>query len=92
MKGAHSSIYVCLNEDLRGWWDKDTEEKTNPNNDYVQSILSYVLEQRVIDSINERVCCELESAVSIADSCSMPGFAGELRCLLKPLRNGQNRL
>jgi hypothetical protein len=91
MKGVHSSIYVCLNEDLRGWWDKDTEEKKNQNNDYVRSILSYVLEKRVIDSIKERACRELESAASIADSYSMPGLADELRCLLKPLRNGWNR-
>jgi hypothetical protein len=91
MKGVHSSIYVFLNEDLRGWWDKDTEEKKDQNNEYVQTILSYVLEKRVIDSIKERACGELESAASIADSCSMSGLAGELRCLLKPLRNGQNR-
>lgn len=91
MKGIHSSIYVCLNEDLRGCWDKDTEEKKDQNNGYVQTILSYVLEKNVIDTIKERAYSELESAASIADSCSMPGFASELRCLLKPLRKGQNR-
>jgi len=91
IKGVHSSIYVCLNEDLRGWWDKDTEEKKDQNSDYVQTILSYVLEKKVIDTIIERACDELESAASIADSCSMPGLAGEFRCLLKPLRKGQNR-
>jgi hypothetical protein len=91
MRGVHSSIYVCLNENLRGWWDKDPEEKKDQNNGYVQTILSYLLENKVIDSIKERACSELVSAVSIADSCSMSDLAGELRCLLKPLRNGQNR-
>jgi hypothetical protein len=91
IKGVHSSIYVCLDEELRGWWDKDTEEKKDQNEDYVQTILSYVLEKKVIDTIMERVCDELESAASIANSCSMPGLAGEFRCLMKPLRNGQNR-
>jgi len=91
IKGVHSSIYVCLNEDLRGWWDKNTEEKKDRNNDCVQTILSYVLEEKVIDTIMDRVCNELESAASIADSCSMPGLAGEFRCLMKPLRKGQNR-
>ena len=91
IKGVHSSIYVCLNEDLRGWWDKDTEEKKDQNNDYVQTILSYVLEKKVIDTVMERACDELESAAFIADSCSLPGLAGEFRCLLKPLRKGQNR-
>ena len=90
-KGVHSSIYVCLNEDLRGLWDKNTEEKEDQNNDYLQIILSYVLEKKVIDYIMERAINELESAASIADSCNMPGLAGEFRCLMKPLRKGQNR-
>jgi len=89
MKGAHSSIYVCLNKDLRGWWDKDPEEKKDQNNGYAKTILSYVLENRVIDIIRERTCSELESAASKADSCSMSGLASELRCLLKPLGNRQ---
>jgi hypothetical protein len=91
INGVHSSIYVCLNEDLRCCWDEDTEEKKDQNNDYVQTILSYVLEKKVIDTIMERACDELESAAAIADSCSMSGLAGEFRCLLKPLRKGQNR-
>lgn len=91
IKGVHSSIYVCLNEDLRGCWDEDTEEKKEQNNGYMQTILSYVLEKKVIETIMDRACSELESAASIANSCSMPGLAGEFRCLLKPLREGQNR-
>ena len=90
MRGVHSSIYVCLNEDLRGWWDKDPEEKKDQNSDFGQTILSYVLENRVIDGIKERTCSELESAASLADSCNMTGFGDGLRCLLKPLRNRQN--
>jgi hypothetical protein len=90
-KGTHSSIYVSLNKDLRGWWDKDPEEKKDHNNGYVQSILNYVLENRVIDSIKERTCSELKSAASLADSCCMPGLANELRWLLRPLRNRQDR-
>jgi hypothetical protein len=92
MKGVHSSIYVCLNEDIKSCWDKDPEEKKNQNTDYAQTILSYVLEKRVIDTILDRACIELESAVTLAGSCSIPGFASELRCLMKPLRNGKNRL
>ena len=91
MRGVHSSIYVCLNRDLRGWWDKDPKKKKDRNKKYVQTILRYVLEKNVIDSIKDRACSELESAASIAGSCSMSGFADELRCLLRPLRNGENR-
>jgi len=91
MRGVHSSIYVCLNRDLRGWWDKDPKKKKDRNKKYVQTILRYVLEKNVIDTIKDRACSELESAASIAGSCSMSGFADELRCLLRPLRNGENR-
>jgi hypothetical protein len=91
-RGVHSSVYVCLNENLRRWWDKDLEGKRDKTNGYVQTIWSYVLENKVIDILKERACSELESAASRADSCDMTGFADELRCLLKPLRNGQNRL
>jgi len=90
MRGIHSSVYVCLNEDLKGWWDKGTAEKKDQNEEYVQTLLTYVLEKRVIESIKERLCTELESAASIAASCNMSGFADELRCLLKPLKEGQN--
>jgi len=91
IKGVHSAIYVCLNDNLRGWWDKDSEEKEGENNDYSQTIMSYVLEKKVIDTIMERACSELESATSIAESCNMPGLADEFRCLMKPLEKRQNR-
>jgi hypothetical protein len=91
MRGVHSSIYVCLNKDVRGWWDKDPEKKKDQNKKDVQTILRYVLEKNVIDSIKDRACSELESAASRADSCYMAGFADELRCLLRPLRNAENR-
>ena len=91
MRGAHSSIYVCLNEELRSLWDKNPEEKKDQNNGFAKTIMSYVLENSVIDTIKERTCSELESAASLADSCYMTGLADELRCLLRPLRNGQDR-
>lgn len=90
IKGVHSSIYVYLNKDLRGWWDKNTEEKKDQNNNCVETILSYILEEKVINTILDRACNELDSAASIADSCSMSGLAGEFRSLMKPLRNEQN--
>lgn len=89
MRGIHSSVYACLNEDLRICWSKDIQEKKE-NYDHVQTVLAYVLEQNVTDGIKNRICNELESAASIADSWSMSGFAAELRSLLKPLSNGKN--
>lgn len=90
MKGVHSSIYVCLSEDLRRCWDKSTEEKKNQNNGYVQKLLRYVQKEGVIDRIKARTCSELDSAAAVADACSLPELAGEFRSLLKPLKEGQH--
>jgi hypothetical protein len=90
MKGAHSSIYVCLDENLRAWWDKDLAEKKDQNSSYVQAILSYILENGVIDRIKERACSELESAASIVGYYNITGLADEYRSLLRPLRNKQD--
>jgi len=90
MRGIHSSIYACLNKDLKRWWDKNVEKKKDQNKKYKQTILRYVLEKKVIDTIKDRACSELESAAFIADSCSMSGFADQLRCLLIPLKCREN--
>ncbi len=90
-KGTHSSLYTCLPGDIRKRWDRVKEEKANRNGGSAGQVLNYILASGVIDRIRKRICSELESAASKADSCDMAGFADELRCLLKPLRNGQNR-
>ena len=92
MKGVHSSIYICLSDETRNWWNKDTEEKRDKNDGYKKAILSFVLEHRVIDRIKERICTELESAASIADHWNLPGMADQFRCLFQPLKNKQDYL
>jgi len=91
MKGVHSCIYVCLNEEVRGYWNKNPEKKNDQNNGYKQTILRHIWETRVVDCIKARICSELDSAAAIADTCNMPGLAGEFRSLLKPLREGSHR-
>lgn len=91
VKGVHSSIYVCLNKELRNYWDHNTEKQSNQNKDFIHTILSYVDNNRVIHTIKDRICVELESAASIAASCGLHGFSNELNCLLKPLKNGRQR-
>jgi hypothetical protein len=87
MKGVCSSIYVCLSEDMRICWDKDTEEKKARGSGCTGAILKYISENRVIERIKDRICKELESAASIANTCNMTGLADEYRSLLIPLRN-----
>jgi hypothetical protein len=91
MKGIHSSLYTCLPGGIRKVWNRVKEEKADGNGGSAGQVLNYVLANRIIDRIRQRICGELESAASKADSCDMTGFADELRCLLRPLRNGGNR-
>ncbi len=92
MKGIHSSVYTCLPGEHRKRWDRVKEERALRNGGCAGQILNYLLTSGVIDQIRQRICRELESAASIASSCSMSGLAGELCCLVKPLKNGWNRL
>lgn len=91
MKGIHSSIYTCLPDEIRKAWDRVKKEKADGNGGGAGLVLNYVLASGIIDIIRERICSELESAASRADSCFMTGFADELRCLLRPLSNGKRR-
>jgi hypothetical protein len=91
MKGIHSSLYTCLPSEIRKGWDRVKEEKVAENGGCAAQILNYVLASGIVERIRQRICSELESAASRADSCDMTGFADELRCLMRPLRNGENR-
>ena len=92
MESAKSSIYACLPENTKNYWDKLTEDQLDKKNDYARIILDCIVETRVIDRIKERICSELESAASIADYYEITGLADEFRCLLKPLKNRQDRV
>ncbi len=89
LNGNHSAIYICLPEHIQAHWDKDTQEKDNGP---AEIILDYIHEHRVINTITERICSELESAASIVDGYHMKSLAHEFRCLLRPLKNRQNPL
>ncbi|CAB1078799.1 hypothetical protein D1AOALGA4SA_6527 [Olavius algarvensis Delta 1 endosymbiont] len=87
LNGNRSAIYLCLPEQLQAWWEKGVPDK---GNGHAERILDYIREHRVIDSIMERLCWELESAAATADGCQMESLARELRCLARPLENLQN--
>ncbi len=91
MKGIRSSLYTCLPDGLKKRWDRIKKQKAGENGGSAGQVLNYVLASGAIDRIRKRICSELESAASRADSCDMSGFADELRCLLSPLKNGENR-
>jgi hypothetical protein len=86
----HSSIYICLPEDIKNYWDKNTVEELSKRNLYASIIFEYVLESGLIGRLKKRICNELESAASISECYDMAGLADEFRYLLRPLRNGKN--
>ena len=89
MKGVNSAVYVCLPEDKRQLWDKQTGKKFDKRNDSVGIIINCVLENSIIDRLTERICNELQSAASIAESYHMARLADEFRCLLTPMMNNK---
>ena len=90
ISGVHSSIYVCLSNDIKSCWGKDRQGKIrNETGSYGKAILNYILQNRIIEKIVERICSELQSASAIADNYHLPGLANEFRCLLRPLENSQ---
>jgi hypothetical protein len=91
-KGIHSSIYACFSEEMKRLWDKDIAEKADENIANVRAILNHIPENKVIEGIEERICSELKSAASILDDYDMKGWTDELHCLLRPLKNRQDRL
>jgi hypothetical protein len=87
MKGTHSSVYFCLPAEIKSGWDRETEPKREGSDDHTKAILNHILENRVIEGIRERICSELELAVSTADRYNIAGLADEFRCLARPLKN-----
>jgi hypothetical protein len=90
ISGVHSSIYVCLSEDMRNCWEKN--HRGNLGNEigrHGQAIVNFILHNRIIERIKERISSELGSAAAIADKHHLPGLANEFRCLLRPLANTQ---
>jgi len=87
IKGEHSAVYVCLPEDKRQLWDKQTGRKLDSSNEYAKAIGEFVLKTGSINRIKERICRELESAGAIADRLNMPGLKNEFISLLQPIKN-----
>jgi hypothetical protein len=85
--GAHSSLYVCLPNDIRRDWDRTKNEKENIKGKAAMRVFNYILKNQVTERIRQRICSELESAASLSETCNLTGFADELRCYLRPLRN-----
>jgi hypothetical protein len=92
MQGNHSAVYVCLPEDLRKGWDEDAGTRGDESSGYQELLVDHLRVNRVIDSLVDRICNELEGAASIVDTCDMKGLADEFRCLQNPVKHRQGSL
>jgi hypothetical protein len=87
IKGRHTSLYTCLPDKIRKGWDRVKDEKVNRNGGTAGQVLKFIFKNGLVDKIRQRICNELESAASLANTCDLTGFADELRCLSIPLRD-----
>lgn len=83
MHGSKSTVYACLPEDIKMYWDKGIADV---NSDEARVILNCITENRVIETIMARICAELDSAASFGNACDMKAWADEFRCLSSPLK------
>lgn len=88
-KGMRSAVYLCLPENIRSCWRSDGAEQADPGDGNTGVIVECVLENGVVATLRERICRELESAASIAEAYGLTGWAEEIHCMMKPLKNSQ---
>ena len=79
-------MYLCLPKKMRGYWNNNTIGTRTELKHSITTVVSYILENSLIDKIKERICARLETAASIVEACGLIGLAQEFRCLALPLR------
>ncbi|MEJ2364324.1 MAG: hypothetical protein P8017_06530 [Deltaproteobacteria bacterium] len=87
VRGIHSSIYFCLSERIKTYWDKNHNRALPLVNSEQSIILKYIVDNGVIRILIRRIGEELASAAVLADGHYLAGWADEIRCLSKPLNN-----
>ena len=87
--GMHSAIYVCLPEKIRKLWGPSKRNNPPIENAYHDTILNHIIDIGLIEKIQNMICRELQSAVSLSEIIQLNGLAGEFRYLLTPLKDKQ---
>lgn len=89
-KGAESSIYLCLPENLKTHW-KGMSFRNRTNAAVAKKvILAYLFECNIIREIEKRICAELEAAAAIVEGHKITGLAREFRCHAYPFLNSNS--
>jgi hypothetical protein len=83
--GVHSSIFICLSEDMQKLWPAQPASQLQDDYRFLEPIMEHILEKDIIGTLKKRICSELKSAALIASDCHLDGLADEFNCLLRPL-------
>ena len=87
--GSRSSVYLCLPDDIKKIWDQNNGEKSKHDNFSPETIYDFILKNKIVYRLQQKICIELKSAVSLSDNCDMKGLANEYLCLLQPMKDGK---
>lgn len=87
-RGVHSALYYCLPERLQTFWDSNRTGDLVTQSERTRAILDYMMRNRLLDAMKEKICAELRTAESIVKAHHLEKFAHEFRCLAKPLEGG----
>jgi len=86
-EARQTSVYFFLPKTLGNAWDSDSSHESDRNENGTRDILNFIIKNRIIDEIREKICHELEAASSIARAYEINGLADEFLRLSIPLRN-----
>ncbi len=89
-QGNRSAVYIDLPKHLRDCWDREEEPGRVESECRKTRLLSYILENHLIQRINRRICRELDWAHSLAKGHGLAGLANEFECLLVPLKRRED--
>lgn len=84
INGVHSSVFVCLSEDMQRLWHRQSTQGAKENLRFFEPVWEHILKKKIIGTLKDRISSELESAISIAGACRLNGLAEELNCLVGP--------
>jgi hypothetical protein len=90
-QGIHSSVYFVLPEEERSIWDtmgRKTSEREREK--FMAGICGIIAKNRVLDTIIDMICNELEKAEGYAKRDGLIGLAEQYQDLRKPLQSGQD--
>ncbi|MBT4638573.1 MAG: hypothetical protein HOC09_07085 [Deltaproteobacteria bacterium] len=82
---SESAIYISLSDEMKKLWKPTSPGNLAEKNIRFETVMDYIVENRTIEKIVQRIIIELESAASRAEYINMTGFARELACLAQPL-------